>query len=107
VGLAKAFLNDPKLLLLDEPAASLDPVIARDLRARVSQRIKVAQGAIVWTSHNMREIEAMCDRIIFLSRGRIIADDTLGNLRHRFNRQDLEEIFITLAGEAQGDVKPL
>ena len=107
VGLAKAFLNDPKLLLLDEPAASLDPVIARALRSRVAQRIKAAQGAIVWTSHNMREIETMCDRIIFLSRGRVVADDTLENLRRRFNRQDLEEIFITLAEEAQGRVKPL
>jgi len=102
VALAKAFLNDPMLLLLDEPAASLDPVIARDLRARVAQRIRATKGAIIWTSHNMREVETMCNRIIFLSSGKLVVDDTLENLRRRFGGQDLEEIFLTLAAEAPG-----
>jgi ABC-2 type transport system ATP-binding protein len=96
VGLAKAFINQPKLLLLDEPTASLDPTVARDLRALVCQKMKAAQGGILWTSHNMREIERVCDRIIFLQQGRIVAEGTLEELRQRFEKQDLEEIFVAL-----------
>jgi ABC-2 type transport system ATP-binding protein len=103
LGLAKAFINQPKLLLLDEPTASLDPSIARDLRALVRRKMKAAQGAILWTSHNMREIELVCDRIIFLRQGRIVAEGTLDELRQRFEKQDLEEIFVAVnAGALEG-----
>jgi len=57
-------------------------------------------GAVLWTSHNMREIEAVSDRIIFLSRGQIVADDTPQNLKKRFGQEDLEEIFVTIARES-------
>lgn len=97
--LAKAFLNEPKLLLLDEPTSSLDPAIARELRKEVYNRTKKVGGAVLWTSHNMREIEVMCDRVIFLSHGTIVADDTQENLRNQFEKSDLEEIFIQLAEE--------
>ncbi|MBM3941497.1 MAG: ABC transporter ATP-binding protein [SAR202 cluster bacterium] len=96
VGLAKAFLNDPKLLLLDEPTASLDPSIARDLRALVRNKMRAVQGAILWTSHNMQEIERVCDRIIILKQGRIVAQGTLEQLRRQFEQDDLEEIFVAL-----------
>lgn len=99
LGLAKAFVNNPKLLLLDEPTASLDPAIARELREKILKLTRRAGGAILWTSHNMREIETVCDRIIFLSRGQIIADDTPKNLKKRFGQEDLEEIFITISKE--------
>lgn len=97
LGLAKAFLNDPKLLLLDEPTASLDPAIAQHLRALVCQKMKSVHGAILWTSHNMREVEMVCDRIIFLSLGKIIERDTIKNLQDRYKKRDLEELFIFLA----------
>ncbi len=107
VGLAKAFINQPTLLLLDEPTASLDPTIARDLRALVCQKMKAAQGAILWTSHNMREIERVCDRIIFLRQGRIVAEGTLEELRQRWEKQDLEEIFVALtAGPPDEAARP-
>ena len=103
LGLAKAFINEPRLLLLDEPTASLDPSFARELRALVVQKMKAVQGAILWTSHNMREIERVCDRIIFLQRGRIVAEGTLEELRQRYEKQDLEEIFVALnAGQPEG-----
>ena len=99
LGIAKAFVNKPKLLLLDEPTASLDPPTARHLRARILKLIQESSGAVLWTSHNMREVETVSDRIIFLSRGQIIADDTPLNLKRRFGEEDLEEIFITIANE--------
>jgi ABC-2 type transport system ATP-binding protein len=101
LGLAKAFLNNPKLLLLDEPTASLDPLVAKEFRAHIQKRMKVLEGAILWTSHNMREIETMCTRIIFLLHGKIIADDTPENLRRKFQKQDLEEIFLSVAQESE------
>ena len=99
LGVAKAFVNDPKLLLLDEPTASLDPPTARELRAKILKLIRESSGAVLWTSHNMREVETVSERIIFLSRGRIMADDSPRNLKKRFNEEDLEEIFITIARE--------
>jgi ABC-2 type transport system ATP-binding protein len=99
VGMAKAFVNEPRLLLLDEPTASLDPAIARDLRAKILRLVRATGGAILWTSHNMREIEQVSDRIIFLSRGRIVADDSPDNLKSYFGQEDLEEIFISINRE--------
>ncbi len=97
LALAKAFLNDPRLLLLDEPTSSLDPAIARDLRTKIYYRMKEIHGAVLWTSHNMKEVETMCDRVLFLIQGKIVASDTPENLRKQFQKEDLEEIFITLA----------
>jgi ABC-2 type transport system ATP-binding protein len=99
IGIAKAFVNSPRLLLLDEPTASLDPVIARELRAKILKLVRKAGGAILWTSHNMREIEQVSDRIIFLSRGKIVADDSPVNLKNSFGQEDLEEIFISINRE--------
>jgi len=97
--LAKAFLNNPKLLLLDEPTSSLDPAVARDLRQKIYYKAQENGGTILWTSHNMREIEAMCDRIIFLAHGKIVANDTAENLKKTFQTNDLEDIFITIANQ--------
>ncbi len=99
IGIAKAFVNNPGLLLLDEPTASLDPAIARELRAKILKLVRKAGGAILWTSHNMREIEQVSDRIIFLSRGKIVADDSPNNLKSYFGQEDLEENFISIDKE--------
>jgi len=99
IGIAKAFVNSPRFLLLDEPTASLDPIIARVLRAKILKLVRKAGGAILWTSHNMREIEQVSDRIIFLSRGQIVADDSPENLKNSFGQEDLEEIFISIGKE--------
>lgn len=67
-GLAKAMLNRPHLLLLDEPTASLDPSAARDIRARIREFAAQENVGVLWTSHNMHEVEQVCDRVLFLSR---------------------------------------
>jgi ABC-2 type transport system ATP-binding protein len=99
IGMAKAFVNSPRLLLLDEPTASLDPVAARQLRAKVLRLVRESGGAVLWTSHNMREIEEVSDRVIFLSLGQIVAADTPENLKSRFGQEDLEEVFVSIAKE--------
>jgi len=96
LSLAKAFLNNPKLLFLDEPTAFLDPLVAREIREYIYQKIKASRGAALWTSHNMREIERICDRVLFLSRGKIIAQGTMKELQDRYQKADLEDIFISL-----------
>ncbi len=76
VNLAKAFINFPKVLLLDEPTASLDPEVAKYIREFLLEERKKFQVSIVLTSHNMREVEEVCDRVVFINKGKIIADDT-------------------------------
>lgn len=97
VNLAKALLNDPDLLLLDEPTASLDPDIADKVRTLVRQIQKERSRAILYTSHNMKDIEVVCDRIIFLHEGSILAEGTAAEIKERFSGKDLDEVFIKVA----------
>jgi ABC-2 type transport system ATP-binding protein len=80
INLAKAFINFPKILLLDEPTVSLDPDAAKYIREFLLSERKKFQVSIVLTSHNMAEVEEVCDRVIFIDHGKIIADDTPDNL---------------------------
>ncbi|MGC4016015.1 MAG: ABC transporter ATP-binding protein [Luteolibacter sp.] len=97
VNLAKALLNDPELLLLDEPTASLDPDIADKVRKLVRHVQKERAPAILYTSHNMRDIEEVCDRILFLHQGKILASGTAEELTRHFQEDDLEDVFIKIA----------
>ena len=72
LNLAKALMNRPRLLLLDEPTASLDPSISELIREKIKEYALDTHAGIVWTSHNMNEIEAVCDRVLFLSHGKIL-----------------------------------
>jgi ABC-2 type transport system ATP-binding protein len=97
--LAKAILTDPKILFLDEPTASLDPDIAHKTRSLLKE-IRASTGlTMLYTSHNMREMEEMSDRIIFLQRGKIVAEGTAEEIVSRFGQSDLEEVFLKLARE--------
>jgi ABC-2 type transport system ATP-binding protein len=80
VNLAKAFLNFPKVLLLDEPTASLDPEVAEFIREFLLKERKTFNVSMVFTSHNMAEVEEVCDRVIFINHGQIVANDTPQNL---------------------------
>ncbi|MEW6542292.1 MAG: ABC transporter ATP-binding protein [Nitrospirota bacterium] len=97
--LAKAILTEPKILFLDEPTASLDPDIAHKIRAFLKDVRRSGSLSILYTSHNMREMEEMSDRIIFLQRGKIVAEGTAQAVMERFGQRDLEEVFLKLARE--------
>lgn len=99
--LAKALLNKPKILFLDEPTASLDPDIADKTRKLLKDIRLNAQVTILYTSHNMPEMEEMCDRIIFLNKGRIIAQGTPKELIDLFGKENLEEVFLKVAREEE------
>jgi ABC-2 type transport system ATP-binding protein len=98
VCLAKAMLNRPNLLLLDEPTASLDPSNAQEIRALIR---KFAQGkvGILWTSHNMREVQEVCDRVLFMSRGKILLEGNPVTLPAEHGKDSLDELFIAVARE--------
>lgn len=95
--LAKALLNRPEVLLLDEPTASLDPDTADWVRGRI-ETYRAARGAtILLASHNMSEVERLCDRVIIMKRGRIEDDDAPDRLLARYGRETLEEVFLDVA----------
>jgi ABC-2 type transport system ATP-binding protein len=99
VALAKGFLNDPTLLLLDEPTASLDPASAQDARRRIRGHADGRRMGILWTSHNMYEIEDVCDRVLFLSHGRILLEGDPRKLPAAHGHRTLEDLFIAVARE--------
>ena len=97
VSLAKALLNRPEVLLLDEPTASLDPDTADWVRTRLD-RYRIEHGAtVLLASHNMNEVERLCERVIIMKKGRIEDDDTPERLLDRYGRQTLEEVFLDVA----------
>ena len=97
VSLAKALLNDPELLLLDEPTASLDPDTADWVRTKLETYASERGASIVLASHNMAEVERLAGRVIMLEKGRIVADGTPKALIDRFGRTTLEEVFLDIA----------
>jgi ABC-2 type transport system ATP-binding protein len=99
VALAKAMLNQPHLLLLDEPTASLDPSAAQEIRARIRNLALSGGVGVLWTSHNMYEVQDVCDRVLFLSHGRILLQGDPRTLPAEHGKDTLEELFITVARE--------
>lgn len=99
LNLAKAMLNDPKLILLDEPTASVDPSTSEILRSRILEYARANQSGILWTSHDMYEIEAVCHRVLFISHGKILLEGDPKKLPAEYGKKNLEELFITVARE--------
>ena len=97
LNLCKAFLNDPEVLFLDEPTASLDPDIADKVRTTLVRLQRERGLTMIYTSHNMLEVERLCDRVVFLSRGRVVAEGTPQELRERASGGSLDEVFIAIA----------
>lgn len=105
VSLAKALVNDPELLLLDEPTASLDPDTADWVRTKLETYCQTRAATVVLASHNMAEVERLADRVIMLERGRVIADESPQELVRRFGRTTLEETFLAIARRGTGDAE--
>jgi len=97
VSLAKALLNNPEVLLLDEPTASLDPDTADWVRARLEHFRRERGATVLLASHNMSEVERLCERVIIMKKGRIEDDDTPARLLGRYGRETLEEVFLDVA----------
>jgi ABC-2 type transport system ATP-binding protein len=108
VSLAKALINEPELLLLDEPTASLDPDTADWVRTRLEDYCRTRGATVVLASHNMAEVERLASRVIMLEKGRIVADATPQELVERFGRANLEETFLAIArrGAEQAEMRP-
>jgi ABC-2 type transport system ATP-binding protein len=104
VALAKALINDPELLLLDEPTASLDPDTADWVRAYIEAHRRDRNCTILLASHNMLEVERLCDRVIMLKRGFLVDDDSPAQLLARYGRSNLEDVFLDVArGRVNGN----
>ena len=99
VSLAKAMLNEPALLLLDEPTASLDPATAREIRSKIREFALRGEGGVLWTSHNMQEVEDVCDRVLFLSHGKILLEGDPRALPREHGKETLEDLFVAVARE--------
>jgi ABC-2 type transport system ATP-binding protein len=99
LSLAKAMINRPRLLLLDEPTASIDPSAARDIRAGIAKFVDSGHCGVLWTSHNMFEVEAVCDRVLFLSHGRIVLEGDPKTLPGEHGAESLDDLFVTVAHE--------
>jgi ABC-2 type transport system ATP-binding protein len=99
VSLAKALLNNPRLLLLDEPTASLDPSVAREIRLKIREFAAQCEGGVLWTSHNMYEVADVCDRVMFVSHGKILLEGDPRTLPAEHGKDTLEDLFVTVARE--------
>jgi ABC-2 type transport system ATP-binding protein len=103
VALAKALINRPSVLLLDEPTASLDPDTADWVRGYLKDYQRETHATILLASHNMGEVERLCDDVILLQRGRVFDRGSPRELVERFGREDMEEVFLDMArGRSRG-----
>ena len=98
VGIVKAILHRPRLLILDEPTASLDPDVALRVRTGLQALCRDEHTTLFVTTHNMVEVERLCERVVFLAAGRVVADGTPAQVASRFGGADLESVFLRLAG---------
>lgn len=97
VGLAKAMLNRPRLLLLDEPTSSLDPATAAEVRQHIRDFVAEERGGVLWTSHNMYEVEGVCDYAMILAQGMIVLQGNPRDLPAQHGKETMEELFIAVA----------
>jgi ABC-2 type transport system ATP-binding protein len=105
VALAKALVNEPDLLVLDEPTASLDPDTADWIRGHLERFRARRNATILLASHNMGEVERLCDRVLMMKRGDIVDDGSPAELLARYGRKNLEEVFLDVARDRREPVR--
>lgn len=103
IGIVRATLHRPRLLVLDEPTASLDPDVAQRVREGLRTLCDEEGSALLVTSHDMREVERLCERVVFLSAGRVVADGAPAEIAARFGHGELEGVFLELAARSEAD----
>jgi ABC-2 type transport system ATP-binding protein len=103
VALAKSLINRPRLLLLDEPTASLDPDTGDLVRSWLERYRQESGCTVLLASHNMAEVERLCGFVLMMKQGRIVDRGTPADLRARYNRHDLEEVFLDIARDRQAE----
>jgi len=101
IGLTKALLSEPRLLVLDEPTASLDPEVADRVRKVLQAEHDRRRFTLLVTSHNMADIERLCRRVVFLAKGRVVADGSPTEIAAQYGVDDLEQTFLSIATEAR------
>jgi sodium transport system ATP-binding protein len=101
VALARALVHDPANLVLDEPTNGLDVMAIRNLRDML-QNLKSQGRCILFSSHVMQEVAALCDQVVIIGQGRVLAQGTLQSIRERCGTQSLEEAFLQVLGDAEG-----
>ena len=99
VSLAKALVNEPEILLLDEPTASLDPDVGDYVRSFIEEFAKNKGTTILLASHNMNEVERLCDEVMMMKNGEIIDSGKIKDLINKQGRQNLEEVFLKIVRE--------
>jgi ABC-2 type transport system ATP-binding protein len=106
VSIAKALINRPRILLLDEPTASLDPDTADWVRSHLARYCRDTGASLLLASHNMLEVERMCDCVLMMKAGRVVDEGTPGQLIARYGRQNMEEVFLDIArGTSSGEAR--
>jgi len=98
VGICKAILHRPKLVVLDEPTASLDPDVALRVRTGLRELSEQEGMALLVTSHDMLEVERLCERVVFIANGRVVAEGQPHEVIEQYGVADLESVFLALAG---------
>jgi ABC-2 type transport system ATP-binding protein len=101
VGLGKALLSEPRLLVLDEPTASLDPEVSERVRRVIREEHSSRRFTLLVTSHNMADIERLCRRVVFIARGLVVADGSPAEIHTKYDTSDMEQTFLKIASESR------
>ncbi len=101
VGLVKSLMSDPRLLVLDEPTASLDPEVSERVRAVIRSEHERRNFTLLVTSHNMADIERLSRRVVFVAAGRVVADGSPAEIHAQYDTTDMEQTFLKIAEEAR------
>ena len=102
VSIARTIIHDPPVMIFDEPTAGLDVLVARALLKTIAS-LKVLGKCIIFSTHIMREVEKLCDRVAIIHKGRILASGSVGELERRYGQSDMEELFFELISKYEHD----